>query len=109
MSGSASLRTGLPGFLSTVGTSRCTGKLNHAPCALVRLVLRKCHDRAVTAEDFRERGAPVINITDDLIYELQDQVQGVAQMLARLCEKAGIDPAEARRLPGDVPEGAQAA
>lgn len=52
---------------------------------------------------------PVINQTDDLIYELQDQLQRVARMLARLCEKAGIDPAEARRLPGEVPESVKAA
>jgi hypothetical protein len=43
----------------------------------------------------------VVNITDELIWDLQDQVQRGNQMLARLCEKAGIDPAEAGRLPGE--------
>jgi hypothetical protein len=50
-----------------------------------------------------------VNDTDELIYELQDQVQRGNQMLARLCEKAGIDPAEAGRLPGEVPESVKAA
>ena len=45
----------------------------------------------------------VVNITDDLIYEVMDEVQRGNQMLARLCEKAGIDVAEARRLPSDPP------
>jgi len=44
----------------------------------------------------------VVNITDDLIYEVMDEVQRGNQMLARLCEKAGIDPEEARRLPTDA-------
>jgi hypothetical protein len=43
----------------------------------------------------------VVNITDDLIWDLMDQVQRVMQMLAALCVKAGIDPAEASRLPDD--------
>lgn len=43
------------------------------------------------------------DITEELIWELQDQVQRGNQMLARLCAKAGIDPAEAARLP-DEPE-----
>ena len=42
-----------------------------------------------------------VNDTDELIYELQDQVQRGNQMLARLCEQAGIDPGEASRLPDD--------
>jgi len=52
----------------------------------------------------------VVNDTDELIYELQDQVQRGNQMLARLCEKAGIDPAGAARLPDDaVPKPVKAA
>jgi hypothetical protein len=43
----------------------------------------------------------VVNITEDLIWDLQDQVQRASQMLAALCRKAGIDPAEAARLPGE--------
>lgn len=45
----------------------------------------------------------VVNDTDDLIYEVMDQVQRVGQMVSKLCEQAGIDPEEARRLPGDAP------
>lgn len=45
-----------------------------------------------------------VNDTDELIYELQDQVQRANQMLAALCEAAGIDPDQARRLPGEAPE-----
>lgn len=55
-------------------------------------------------------GGSVVNITDDLIYEVMDEVQRGNQMLALLCEKAGIDPAEARRLPGGAaPEAVKAA
>lgn len=51
-----------------------------------------------------------VNDTDELIYELQDQVQSGNQMLAALCRKLGVDPAEAGRLPGEVPaEAARAA
>ena len=39
----------------------------------------------------------------DVVHDLMDQVQRASQMLARLCEKAGIDPAEAGRLPGESP------
>jgi hypothetical protein len=41
--------------------------------------------------------------TFDVVADLMDEVQRGNQMLARLCEKAGIDVAEARRLPGEVP------
>jgi hypothetical protein len=41
--------------------------------------------------------------TFDAVHDLMDQVQRVRQMLARLCEKAGIDPAEAGRLPDESP------
>jgi hypothetical protein len=37
----------------------------------------------------------------DVVHDLMDQVQRGNQMIARLCEKAGIDPAEAGRLPGE--------
>lgn len=48
--------------------------------------------------------------TFDAVHDLMDEVQRNGQMLARLCEKAGIDVAEAKRLPGEaVPEGARAA
>jgi hypothetical protein len=48
--------------------------------------------------------------TFDVVHDLMDQVQRGNQMLARLCEKAGIDPAEAGRLPGEAPvEAAKAA
>lgn len=39
----------------------------------------------------------------DVVHDLMDQVQRGNQMIARLCEKAGIDPAEAGRLPGESP------
>ena len=51
----------------------------------------------------------MVNITDDLIWDVMDQVQRVKQMLAALCEKAGIDPAEAARLPGEAPGNVKAA
>jgi hypothetical protein len=39
--------------------------------------------------------------TYDALCEVMDEVQRGNQMLARLCEKTAIDPAEAARLPGD--------
>jgi hypothetical protein len=52
----------------------------------------------------------MINITEDLIWELQDQVQELRRELrradlkvSRLCEQAGINPAEAGRLPDEAP------
>lgn len=47
--------------------------------------------------------------TFDAVHELWEDVQRGNQMLARLCEKAGIDVAEARRLPGEAPEVVKAA
>jgi hypothetical protein len=47
----------------------------------------------------------VVNITDELVWELQNQVQRGNQMLARLCQAQGIDPAEASRLPDDPEPG----
>jgi hypothetical protein len=46
-----------------------------------------------------------VNDTDNLIWELQDQVQRGNQMLAALCVKAGIDPDAAGQLPGEAPNG----
>lgn len=43
----------------------------------------------------------MVNVTDELIWELQDQVQRLAAMVAALCEHAGIDPGTAGRLPGE--------
>jgi hypothetical protein len=60
-------------------------------------------------EDARQKAGEHVNDTDELIYELQDQVQRGNQMLARLCEQAGIDPAEAGRLPGEAAEAVKAA
>lgn len=47
--------------------------------------------------------------TFDAVHDLMDEVQRGNQMLARLCEKAGIDVAEAKRLPGEVPSPVKAA
>jgi hypothetical protein len=43
----------------------------------------------------------VVNITEELIWDLMDQVQRGNLMLAALCRKAGIDPVAAGRLPGE--------
>lgn len=51
----------------------------------------------------------MINATENLIWELQDLVQRGNQMLAELCRRAGIDPAEAGRLPGEAPAPGKAA
>ena len=51
----------------------------------------------------------MINITDDLIWEQQDQLQRIERKLDRLCEQAGIDPGEAGRLPDHPPGSARAA
>lgn len=47
--------------------------------------------------------------TFDAVHDLWEDVQRGNQMLARLCEKAGIDPAEAKRLPGEAAESVKAA
>jgi len=48
--------------------------------------------------------------TFDAVHDLMDEIQRVNLKLDRLCEKAGIDPAEAGRLPGEAaPEGVRAA
>lgn len=39
----------------------------------------------------------------DAVTDLMDEVQRTKQMVARLCEQAGIEPAEAARLPGEAP------
>lgn len=41
--------------------------------------------------------------TYDAMCEVMDMVQRVKLMVAWLCEQAGIDPAEAARLPDEVP------
>jgi hypothetical protein len=41
--------------------------------------------------------------TFDALHELWEDVQRGNLMLAALCRKAGIDPAEAKRLPGEAP------
>jgi len=47
--------------------------------------------------------------TIDVVHDLMDQVQRLDQKVSALCEKAGIDPAEAGRLPGEPPGNARAA
>ena len=42
-----------------------------------------------------------INVTDELVWELQDQVERGNRMLAALCVKNGIDPEVAAQLPAD--------
>lgn len=42
-----------------------------------------------------------VNATDDLIYDLQDQVQRVDRKVSRLLSIAGVDPDEAGELPGE--------
>ena len=42
-----------------------------------------------------------INVTDELVWELQDEVERGNRMLAALCRLGGIDPEEAARLPDD--------
>jgi hypothetical protein len=41
--------------------------------------------------------------TFDAVHDLMDMVQRVDQKVSRLCEQAGIDPAEAGRLPDEAP------
>ena len=41
--------------------------------------------------------------TFDVLHDLMDMQQRQGKLLAALCEKAGIDPAEACRLPDDPP------
>ena len=48
--------------------------------------------------------------TDEIIWELQDQVQRLDRKMNALCEAAGINPEQAGRLPDDpAPESARAA
>ena len=42
-----------------------------------------------------------INVTDELVWELQDQVERGNRMLAALCRHNGIDPEQAAQLPAD--------
>jgi hypothetical protein len=41
--------------------------------------------------------------TFDVLHDVMDAQQRQGQLLAALCEKAGIDPVEAGRLPDDPP------
>lgn len=45
----------------------------------------------------------MINATEEFILDLQDQVQGVAQMLGWLVTRMGGDPAVIGSVPRDVP------
>jgi hypothetical protein len=45
----------------------------------------------------------VINATEEIAWDLQDQVQGVAQMLAWLVTELGGDPVAIGSVPRDVP------
>lgn len=45
----------------------------------------------------------MLNVTDEIVWELQDQVQAGNRMLAALCRANGIDPEQAARMPGDAP------
>jgi len=40
----------------------------------------------------------------DAISDLRDELQRVELMIAALCRLSGIDPAEIRRLPGEMPD-----
>ena len=52
----------------------------------------------------------VINVTDKIVWELQDQVQRVERKVDWLVTQAGGDPAQVGRLPGDTaPEVVKAA
>jgi hypothetical protein len=39
----------------------------------------------------------------EAVHDLMDQVQRLDRKVSALCEQAGIDPAEAGRLPGEAP------
>lgn len=51
----------------------------------------------------------MVNDTEELIYELQDQVQSLNRKVNRLLSHHGIDPEEAGRLPDEQPEERKAA
>lgn len=60
------------------------------------------HNRSITAGtalDGLVRLVAGVNRTDELIWELQDEVQSGNQMLAWLVRKAGGDPVEIGRVP----------
>lgn len=48
----------------------------------------------------------LINITDDIIWELHDQVERLDRKVSRLLTLAGEDPEEAGRLPDEMPSAA---
>jgi len=45
----------------------------------------------------------VINATDEIVWEVQDQVQQVDRMVSWLVTRAGGDPAVIRAVPEDAP------
>lgn len=51
----------------------------------------------------------MINVTDDLVWEVQDQVQSLARKVDWLVLQAGGDPAAIGALPGEAPSPARAA
>ncbi len=60
--------------------------------------------------DMRQRaGGPVINITDELVWELQDKVERLDRKVSRLLALAGEDPEEAGRLSDEIPAAASEA
>lgn len=44
-----------------------------------------------------------INATEEIVWDLQDQVQGIGQMLAWLVTRMGGDPSVIGSVPRDVP------
>jgi hypothetical protein len=57
----------------------------------------------------RELVGRVINATDDIVWEVQDQVQRVERKVDWLVSQAGGDPAVIGAVPGEVPKPARAA
>lgn len=49
-------------------------------------------------------GLVAVNVTDEIVWELQDQVEGVGRMVAWLVSQAGGDPDKIRRGPASEPE-----
>ena len=57
----------------------------------------------------RELVGRVINATDDIVWEVQDQVQRVERKVDWLVAQAGGDPAAIGAVPGEVPKQVKAA
>ena len=53
---------------------------------------------------FARKAGERVNDTDELIWELQDQVQRVERKVNRLLADRGIDPEEAGSLPAEQEE-----